>query len=122
MDDFKEVASSLQKEKEIYEAKVQAAKSSAIAHVQEIINQFNITSSDLHFSDKKKVGTRAPSPIKYRIPGGDTWTGKGQMKKSFREYKNIHFRNLSDAEFLKKYSVDSKEPEKKEVSKDLVKK
>ena len=118
MDDFKTVASNLQKEKEAYEKKVQAAKVSAIAHVQEIISQFNILSSDLHFSDKKKVGTRAPATIKYRLPNGETWTGKGQMKKSFKEYKRIYCSNLSDTDFLKKFALDSREPEKKEVSKE----
>lgn len=113
MDDFKVVASNLQKEKEAYEAKVQAAKSSAIAHVQEIINQFNISSSELHFSDKRKTGTRAPAVIKYRIPDGTTWTGKGQMKKEFREFKNTHFRNLSDADFLKKYELEQPKEVKK---------
>lgn len=122
MDDFKTVASNLQKEKEAYEKKVQAAKVSAIAHVQEIISQFNILSSELHFSDKKKVGTRAPAVIKYRLPNGETWTGKGQMKKSFRDYKNIYCSNLNDTDFLKKFALDSKEPEKKEVVKPVAKK
>lgn len=109
MDDFKVVASNLQKEKEAYEKKVQEAKGSAIAHVQEIIDQFQIYSSDLHFSAKKKVaGTRAPAAIKYRLPTGATWTGKGQMKKEFKEYKDLHFRNLTEKDFLKKFELEQK--------------
>lgn len=108
MDDFKTVASNLQKEKEAYERKVQEAKGSAIAHVQEIINQFQISSSELHFETKRKTGTRAPAVIKYKLPTGATWTGKGQMKKEFKEYKDIHFRQLSDKDFLKKFELEQK--------------
>ena len=127
MDDFNKVAEELLKQKQALQAKYDQARVAAIEHVQQIIKDFKIQSSDLKFPDEvKKTGTRAPAPIKYRIPGGAEWCGKGKMKKEFREYKNIHFRNLSDKDFLAKFALDNpvpaKEPEKKEEVKPVAKK
>ena len=127
MDDFNKVAEELLKQKQALQSKYDEARVSAIAHVQQIIKDFRIQASDLQFEGKvKKAGTRAPAAIKYRLPDGNTWTGKGQMKKEFKEYKNIHFRNLSDKDFLAKFTLDNpvpmKEPEKKEEVKPVAKK
>ena len=123
MDDFNKVAEELLKQKQALQSKYDEARVSAIAHVQQIIKDFKIQASDLQFEVKaKKVGTRAPAVVKYRLPNGTTWTGKGQMKKEFRDYKNIYFKNLSEKEFLAKFALDNPEPEKKEEVKPIVKK
>ena len=114
MDDFNKVAEELLKQKQALQSKYDEARVSAIAHVQQIIKDFKIQASDLQFEAKaKKVGTRAPAVVKYRLPNGTTWTGKGQMKKEFRDYKNLHFRQLSDEEFLKKHELDQPKESKK---------
>ena len=69
----------------------QEAKAEAIAYVQEIITDFQIKSSDLKFADDPVVvttvkKTRGKSPIKYRLPNGVEWTGKGNMKREVRAF------------------------------------
>lgn len=118
MDDFNKVAEELLKQKQSLQAKYDQARASAISHVQQIIKDFKIKESDLTFeSTSTKRASRGPVTIKYKLPSGVTWTGQGRMKKEFREYKDIHFRNLSDKEFLAKYALDNpipvKEPEEK---------
>lgn len=122
MDDFNKVAEDLLKQKQALQAKYDEARVSAIEHVQQIIRDFKIQVTDLQFAEKtaKKPGVRGPRPIKYKLPTGATWTGQGQMKKEFRDYKNIYFRNLTDAEFLKKFSIEAlQEEEKKEEAKEV---
>ena len=54
-----------------------------------ILDAFGIHSSEICFEDqegKRVVRHRGPAPIKYRTPTGIEWSGKGNMKKEFREY------------------------------------
>ena len=88
---FKELYANLQRQQEELKKQAQEAKAEAIAYVQEIITDFQIKSSDLKFADDPVVvttvkKTRGKSPIKYRLPNGVEWTGKGNMKKEFRDY------------------------------------
>lgn len=119
MDDFNKVAEELLKQKQALQAKYDQARASAISHVQQIIKDFKIKESDLIFesSTPKKTYTRGPASIKYKLPSGVTWTGQGRMKKEFKEYKDLHFRQLSDKEFLAKFALDNPIPVKESEEK-----
>ena len=87
--DFKELYDSLQTERKDLELKTQAAKQDAIKHVQELIDAFNILSTDVRFEAKPARSTfrsRKPPRVKYRTPTGIEWSGMGKMKKEFRDY------------------------------------
>lgn len=87
--DFKAIYDSLRAEQSELSEKMQAAKVDAIRYVQELIDAFGIRSSELAFEDqvgKRVVRPRGPAPIKYRTPNGIEWSGKGNMKKEFRDY------------------------------------
>ena len=88
---FKELYANLQRQQEELKKQAQEAKAEAIAYVQEIITDFQIKSSDLKFADDPVVvttvkKTRGKSPIKYRLPNGVEWTGKGNMKREVRAF------------------------------------
>lgn len=88
---FKELYANLQRQQEELKKQAQEAKAEAIAYVQEIITDFQIKSSDLKFADDPVVvttvkKTRSKSPIKYRLPNGVEWTGKGNMKREVRAF------------------------------------
>ena len=88
---FKELYANLQRQQEELKEQAQEAKAEAIAYVQEIITDFQIKSSDLKFADDAVVATsvkktRGKSPIKYRLPNGVEWTGKGNMKREVRAF------------------------------------
>lgn len=99
MESFKEIYAELQSQQAELKRKAQAAKSDAIAHVQEIITNFGIQRSDLRFNDQdegvEKV-TRSRAPVKYRLPNGVEWSGKGIMKKEVRKY--LEENNLTQAD------------------------
>ena len=90
--DFKTLYNTLRAEQDALKAKMQSAKGDAIKHVQELIDAFQIQSYDLKFEDtpssfrETPVRRRGPAPIKYRTPTGIEWTGKGNMKRVFRDY------------------------------------
>ena len=87
--DFKEVLAEIRAQQEELREKAQAAKQDAIEHVQEIIDAFNIKPMDLHFRSgigETAVKTRKPAAIKYRLPNGVEWTGKGRMKKEVQTF------------------------------------
>ncbi len=93
--DFKAMYESLKAEQVELNDKMKAARAEAIEHIQGIIDTFGITAADLSFAEEPKAAsaagrrtyrTRGPSPVKYRTPTGIEWSGKGNMKKSFREY------------------------------------
>ena len=109
MDDFNKVAEELLKQKQALQSKYEEARSSAISHVQQIIKDFQIKAADLEFAEEPKARkTRAPATVKYRLPNGEEWTGQGQMKKSFKEYKHMYFSKISDKEFLAKFRIPEK--------------
>lgn len=86
---FKAIYESLRSEQEELSKKMQAAKLDAIKYVQELVDAFGIRSSEIAFEDQvdKRVSRpRGPAPVKYRTPTGIEWSGKGNMKKEFREY------------------------------------
>ena len=90
--DFKTLYNTLRAEQDALKAKMQSARGDAIKHVQELIDAFQIQSHDLKFEDtpssfrESPVRRRGPAPIKYRPPPGIAWTGKGNMKREFRDY------------------------------------
>nr|DAH32792.1 MAG TPA: H-NS histone family [Caudoviricetes sp.] len=109
MDDFNKVAEELLNQKQALQAKYQEARSSAIAHVQQIIKDFKIKAVDLEFAEEPKVRKpRTPAAVKYRLPNGEEWTGQGQMKKTFKEYKHLYYSKISDKEFLAKFRIPEK--------------
>ncbi len=88
-EDFKAVYDSLRAEQNQLTEKMQAAKIDAIKYVQELVDAFGIRSNEIAFEDqvgKRVVRPRGPAAIKYRTPNGIEWSGKGNMKKEFRDY------------------------------------
>lgn len=89
MSDFKSVYESLRAEQDALTKKMEAAKQDAVKYVQELVDAFGIRSTEIAFEDqtgKRVVRPRGPAPIKYRTPTGIEWSGKGNMKKEFRDY------------------------------------
>lgn len=87
MSDFLKAFAELEKKQEALQAEFKQNRKEALAHIQSIINQFDITAEELNFSGESKTShKRAPARAKYRLPNGEEWTGKGVMKKSFKEY------------------------------------
>lgn len=87
--DFKAIYDSLRAEQSELSEKMQAAKLDAIKYVQELVDAFSIRSTEIAFDDqvgKRVVRPRGPAPVKYRTPNGIEWSGKGNMKKEFRDY------------------------------------
>lgn len=86
------------------ELRAQAVKAEAVSYVQEIINTFGIQARELSFGDAPAVEVvnvkprkpRAPAVVKYRLPNGVEWTGKGLMKSAFKQYLEEH--NLTRAD------------------------
>ena len=88
-DNFKELYANLQRQQEELKKQAQEARAEAIAYVQEIITDFQLKASDFTFAEEPVAATkksRGKSPIKYRLPNGVEWTGKGNMKREFRDY------------------------------------
>ena len=89
MSDFKSVYESLRAEQDVLTKKMEAAKQDAVKYVQELVDAFGIRSTEIAFEDQtgeRVVRPRGPAPIKYRTPTGIEWSGKGNMKKEFRDY------------------------------------
>lgn len=86
---FKQVYEELQRKQDELNRKIASAKKDAVAYVQEIITDFGIKRSELHFAEEGAVTARKSrnkAPVKYRLPNGVEWTGKGNMKKEVRQY------------------------------------
>ena len=90
MSNFEETFEQIRKEQEELDERMDKVRKEAIAHIQAIVDQFGLKSSDIRFYDTEEPvvvkKTRKPSAPKYRLPNGDEWTGKGIMKRSFKEY------------------------------------
>lgn len=87
--DFKALYDSLRTDRSELEQKMRAARQDAVKHVQELIDAFNILSTDVRFEAKPVRSTfrsRKPPRVKYRTPTGIEWSGMGRMKKEFRDY------------------------------------
>lgn len=90
MSNFEEIFEQIRKEQEDLDERMDKIRKEAIAQVQAIVDQFGLRSYDVRFYDPtapivaKKP--RKPSAPKYRLPNGEEWTGKGIMKRSFKEY------------------------------------
>lgn len=90
MSNFEETFEQIRKEQEDLDERMDKIRKEAVAHIQAIVDQFGLKSSDIRFYDstapivaKKPRKSSAP---KYRLPTGAEWTGKGIMKKEFKEY------------------------------------
>lgn len=90
MSNFEEIFEQIRKEQEDLDERMDKIRKEAIAQVQAIVDQFGLKSSDVRFYDSTKPAIakkpRKPSAPKYRLPTGAEWTGKGIMKKEFKEY------------------------------------
>ena len=84
--DFKTLYNTLRAEQDALKAKMQSAKGDAIKHVQELIDAFQIQSYDLKFEDTPSSFRETPVRRRGRTPTGIEWTGKGNMKREFRDY------------------------------------
>ena len=64
-----------------------ALRSDAIKEAQQIIDQFELVSSDFRFSDIEaaRKAKRAPVLPKYKGPNGELWTGRGRRPKWVEE-------------------------------------
>lgn len=101
MSEFKQVYAELQRKQEELKKEAQAAKAEALAYVQEIITDFDIQSHELHFEDSchpMQKKTRGKSPIKYRLPNGVEWTGKGNMKREVKQFLEDNNMSREDLE------------------------
>lgn len=103
MSDFKTKYAELAKQKQQLQEELELAKLEAIQYIQEIITDFGITKDELSFADEgcyhpMATKTRKPSPIKYRLPNGAEWTGKGVMKKEVKQYLDEHGLTREDLE------------------------
>ncbi len=102
--DFRTLYSSLRTEQDELNQKMKSARADAIVYAQELVDVFGIRASDLHFPNRSEQAAaaagarrpRGPAPIKYRTPTGVVWSGKGNMKKAFREY--LHSQGLTEAD------------------------
>ena len=103
MSDFNNALEELQKKEAALEAEKQNLRHQAINEAQRLITQFGIKAEDLSFDGTKVIIRRKPSKIKYRMPNGVTWTGKGNPKKAIVEYLTSVGETLAD---LPKYKVD----------------
>ena len=93
--------SQIKQDREELDKRTKDVKSEAVAYIQQIIDTFGIQAGELHFSDAtveavKSRKHRVPAAIKYRLPNGVEWTGKGIMKKEVREY--LEENNLTRAD------------------------
>ncbi|MBP3439599.1 MAG: H-NS histone family protein [Sutterella sp.] len=60
-----------------------ALRSDAVREAQQIIDQFELVSSDFRFADIEaaRKAKRAPVLPKYKGPNGELWTGRGRTPK-----------------------------------------
>lgn len=90
MSNFEETFAELQKAKEELESKYSVHRAEAIKYVQDVVDAFRITSAEVALIDQIErevsTGKRTPARIKYRLPNGVEWTGKGIMKKEVKAY------------------------------------
>lgn len=90
MSKFEETFEQLRMEQEDLDERMDKIRKEAVAHIQAIVDQFGLKSSDIRFYDSTESAVakkpRKPSAPKYRLPNGEEWTGKGIMKRSFKEY------------------------------------
>lgn len=96
INDLKTRLEQLVAEQKALNEEVAKTKLEAVKHVQEIISCLGISAHELTFppsgseqpqpQSRPARPTRAPAVIKYRLPNGAEWTGKGLMKSEFRDY------------------------------------
>ena len=87
MSKFEETFEQLRMEQEDLDERMDKIRKEAVAHIQAIVDQFGLKSSDIRFYDSTESAVakkpRKSSAPKYRLPTG---AGKGIMKKEFKEY------------------------------------
>lgn len=89
--DFQDLMNSLLEEQKELNARIAEAKGQAIQQVQELINVFQLKPEDLFNEVSSSVQkVRRPAVMKYRLPNGVEWSGRGRMKKEFEEYLINH--------------------------------
>ena len=88
MQNFEELYLQIQLEQEELDERKKSARKEAISFVQNIVSQFNIQANEIQFGEAVATvkKTRKPTPAKYRLPNGEEWTGRGIMKKEFKQY------------------------------------
>lgn len=88
MSKFEETFEQIKLEQEKLDERMVKVRKEALDHIQSIVDQFGIKSTEIRFYDTELPAkkTRKPSAIKYRLPNGVEWTGKGFMKKDVEAY------------------------------------
>lgn len=105
MTDFEERFKKLQQEQKSLDDRLEENKREAIEHIQKIVDCFGIKSTDIQFYDQDipavtKSG-RTPAKVKYRLPNGVEWTGKGIMKKEVKAFLDENGLTKEDLEQYK---------------------
>ena len=93
MSDFLKTFEELSKKQEQLKAEFSENRKQAISHIQEIVDQFGIKSSEIRFTSEGSAQSetrRSTTRMKYELPSGVQWSGKGHMKREFREYLDAH--------------------------------
>lgn len=89
--DFQELMNSLLEEQKELNARIAEAKEQAIQQVQELIDIFKLKPEDLFNEVSASANkVRRPAVMKYRLPNGVEWSGRGRMKKEFETYLINH--------------------------------
>ena len=105
MTDFEERFKKLQAERKSLDERLEENKREAIEHIQNIVDCFGIKSTDIQFYDQDESQTtksgRTPAKIKYRLPNGVEWTGKGYMKKEVKAFLDENGLTREDLEQYK---------------------
>lgn len=98
MSKFEDTFEQIRMEQEDLDERMNQVRKEAIKHIQSIVDQFGLKSSDIRFYDSEEPvkKTRKPSAIKYRLPNGVEWTGKGIMKKEVKEYLDANGLDKND--------------------------
>ncbi len=88
MSDFVKTFSDLSRKQEQLDEELAPNRKEAIKYIQNIFDQFGIKAKEVHFRDSVETEEkpRMTTKIKYKLPNGVTWTGKGHMKREVKEY------------------------------------
>lgn len=111
-DDFNETLQDLLEAQASLEERKQLVRAQALNHVQQIISTFHIKSTELQFKDEvvrtSEPGDKKEAIAKYILPSGETWSGRGRMKNSFKEFIDKTKCSLEDLRIDKQEEINEK--------------
>lgn len=91
MTDFVKIFHELLKQEEGLQSEIKANRIEALNHIQKVIDLYDIQAFELNFiKNNKKQNIRRKTRMKYQLPTGECWSGKGSIKREFVEYLNAH--------------------------------